>query len=185
VASLNEEAASLARLVEDLQEISISDAGELNLVIQPDDVGRLVRDSVNGLQTKAASKGLKVYADVPEDLPQADIDSHRIRQVLNNLLQNALAHTGPGGRIAVTVRQREKRIYVSVADNGEGIPAEDLPYVFERFYRVDKSRSRATGGSGLGLTIARRLVEAHGGNIEVESQPGRGSIFTFDIPLAA
>ncbi len=183
IASLNEEAATLARLVEDLQEISISDAGELNLIFQPDDVGRLVRETTNGLQAKATAKGLTINVDISEDLPQANIDSHRIRQVLNNLLENAIAHTASGGRITVTARQREGRIYVSVADNGEGIPAEDLPNIFERFYRVDKSRSRATGGSGLGLTIARRIVEAHGGRIEVESQMGYGSIFTFDIPM--
>jgi signal transduction histidine kinase len=185
VASLSEEAATLARLVEDLQEISISDAGELRLVVQPEDAGRLIKDTVNCLQTKAAAKELTLTADVPGDLPQVNIDSYRIRQVLNNLLENAMAHTPTGGRISVTTRQRENRIYVSVADTGEGIPAEDIPYIFERFYRVDKSRSRATGGSGLGLTIARRLVEAHGGTIQVESQVGRGSVFTFDIPLAA
>ena len=185
IASLNEEAATLARLINDLQDISISDAGELKLIVQPDDVGRLAKDAVTAIQPKAVAKNLAVTADVPPDLPPANIDSHRIRQVLNNLLENAVAHTGTGGRVTVTVRHRGERIYLSVADNGEGIPAADLPFIFERFYRVDKSRTRATGGSGLGLTITRRLVEAHGGTIEVESQPGRGSIFTFDVPLAA
>jgi signal transduction histidine kinase len=185
IASLNEEAATLARLVNDLQEVNITDAGELKLVVQPDDIGRLARDTVNAIQAKATAKNLAVTADVPAELPLVSIDSHRIRQVLNNLLDNAMAHTPAGGRVTVTVRQHGERISISVADNGEGIPAEDLPFIFERFYRVDKSRTRATGGSGLGLTIARRLVEAHGGAIEVESQPGRGSIFTFDIPLAA
>jgi signal transduction histidine kinase len=184
VASLSEEATALARLIDDLQEISISDAGELKLIFQPEDIGRLVKDTANCLQAKAAVKGLTLTADVPEDLPQANIDAHRIRQVLNNLLENAVVHTPGGGRINVTARQRTNRIYISVADTGEGIPAQDVPYIFERFYRVDKSRSRATGGSGLGLTIARRLVEAHGGTIEVESQVGRGSVFTFDIPQA-
>jgi signal transduction histidine kinase len=184
VASLSEEAATLARLVDDLQEISLSDAGELKLITTPDDIGRLIRDAVNALQAKAAAKGLTLSTDLPDGLPQVNIDSQRIRQVLNNLLANAVAHTGPGGRVTVAARLREGRVYVSVVDTGEGIPAEDLPYIFERFYRVDKSRARATGGSGLGLTIARRLVEAHGGTIEVESQPGRGSIFTFNLPLA-
>jgi signal transduction histidine kinase len=184
VSSLSEEANTLARLVEDLQEISISDAGELRLIVQPEDIGRLIKDTANCLQAKSAVKGLTLTTDVPEDLPQANIDSHRIRQVLNNLLENAVAHTPREGQISVTARQRGNRIYISVADTGEGIPAEDIPYIFERFYRVDKSRSRATGGSGLGLTIARRLVEAHGGAIEVQSQVGRGSVFTFNIPLA-
>jgi signal transduction histidine kinase len=183
IASLSEEAATLARLVDDLQEISLSDAGELKLVTGPDDIGRLVKDAINALQTRAADKKLMLIADLPEDLPQVNMDSQRIRQVLNNLLANALAHTGPGGRVTAMARQREGRIYVSVVDTGEGIPPEDLPYIFERFYRVDKSRTRSTGGSGLGLTIARRLVEAHGGTIEVESQPGHGSIFTFNLPI--
>jgi signal transduction histidine kinase len=184
VASLSEEASTLARLVDDLQELSLYDAGELKLITGPDDIGRLVRDALNAMQSRAIAKGLTLSADIPASLPQANIDSQRIRQVLNNLLANAMAHSGPGGRVTVTVWQWEGRIYVSVADTGEGIPAEDLPYIFERFYRVDKSRTRSTGGSGLGLTIARRLVEAHGGTIEVESQPGRGSIFTFNVPGA-
>ncbi len=184
VASLSEEATTLARLVDDLQELSLADAGELKLVTGPDDIGRLARDAVNALQAGAATRGLTIAADVPAGLPAVNIDSQRIRQVLNNLLANAVAHTGPGGRVTLTARHREGRIYVSVADTGEGIPAEDLPYIFERFYRVDKSRTRSTGGSGLGLTIARRLVEAHGGTIEVESQPGHGSIFTFNLPTA-
>ncbi|OGO41144.1 MAG: hypothetical protein A2137_06120 [Chloroflexi bacterium RBG_16_58_8] len=184
IRSLSEESATLSRLVNDLQELSLSDAGELKLVIQPDDLTRLVRESVTALQAKAAAKGLTLAADLPEALPEVNIDSHRIRQVLYNLLENAVAHTPAGGRITVTARQREKSLYVSVADTGEGIPAEDLPMIFERFYRVDKSRTRATGGSGLGLTIAKRLVEAHGGTIEVRSQPGQGSAFTFNLLLA-
>jgi two-component system sensor histidine kinase BaeS len=103
---------------------------------------------------------------------------------LHNLLNNALSHTPKGGAITVRARQRDNQVEVSVADTGEGIPSEDLPYIFERFYRVDKSRSRATGGSGLGLTIARRLVEVHGGRIEVQSELGKGSCFTFTLPVS-
>jgi len=102
---------------------------------------------------------------------------------LSNLLENAVAHTDKGGRIAISAGQREKQIEVSVSDTGEGIPAKDLPFIFERFYRVDRSRTRKTGGSGLGLTIAKRLVEAHGGTIDARSEPGKGSIFTFTIPI--
>jgi signal transduction histidine kinase len=104
--------------------------------------------------------------------------------VLRNLLENAMVHTGAGGTITVAARQREDGIEVAVSDTGEGIPPEDLPNVFERFYRVDKSRARATGGSGLGLTIAKRLIEAHGSNIEAYSEPGKGSRFTFTLPIA-
>jgi len=103
---------------------------------------------------------------------------------LRNLLDNALAHTAKGGTVTVTARQEGNWMEVAVIDAGEGVPPEDLPYVFERFYRVDKSRSRATGGSGLGLTIAKRLVEAHGGKIEVQSELGKGSRFTFTLPVS-
>jgi signal transduction histidine kinase len=136
------------------------------------------------LQVQATTKGLSVSVDLPDTLPAVNIDSHRISQVLRNLLENALAHTAEGGTISVTARQQERWVEVSVIDTGEGIPAEDLPNIFERFYRVDKSRARATGGSGLGLTIARRLVEAHGGTITAESELGKGSRFSFTVPIA-
>jgi signal transduction histidine kinase len=113
-----------------------------------------------------------------------NIDSYQISQVLRNLLDNAVAHTAKGDSITVTAEQQGKWIEVAVTDTGEGIPAEDLPNIFERFYRVDKSRARATGGSGLGLTIAKRLVEAHGGQIEAQSELGKGSRFTFTIPIS-
>ncbi len=113
-----------------------------------------------------------------------NIDSHRISQVLRNLLENAVAHTAKGDSITVSVRPQAEWLEVAVTDTGGGIPAEDLPYIFERLYRVDKSRARATGGSGLGLTIAKRLVEAHSGRIEVQSERGKGSRFIFIIPRA-
>jgi signal transduction histidine kinase len=103
---------------------------------------------------------------------------------LRNLLENGLTHTPPGGKIAVAAHANDEWVEVKVQDTGTGIAAEDLPYVFERFYRADKSRSRATGGAGLGLAIARQLVEAHGGWIEVESEVGQGTQFTFTLPVA-
>jgi signal transduction histidine kinase len=183
IRSLNEEASSLSRLVDDLQEVSLADAGEIKLIIQPEEISRLIHEVVIALQPKATGRGLTIAAKLPAGLPLLNIDSHRIKQVLHNLLENAIAHTDRGGSITVTAREQDNHVFVSVADTGEGIPEKDLPLIFERFYRVDKSRARATGGSGLGLTIARRLVEAHGGTIEVQSQPGRGSIFTFAIPV--
>jgi signal transduction histidine kinase len=181
--SLSEEAASLARLVDDLQELSMADAGELKLVFQPDDISRLIKDTVIALQTEAAARKVILSADLPPALPEVNIDSYRIKQVLYNLLDNAVVHTGPEGRVMVKAWEDGDWVYVSVADTGEGIPAEDLPFIFERFYRVDKSRTRATGGTGLGLTIAKRLVEAHGGTIDVRSRPGQGTIFTFSVPV--
>lgn len=181
--SLNDEASTLSRLIDDLQELSLADAGELKLVKQPEDISGLIEETVTVLKGKASAKGLKISAELPDELPKVNMDSHRIRQVLLNLLDNAVAHTGKKGKITVTARHEGDSLHVSVADTGEGIPAEDLPMIFERFYRVDKSRARATGGSGLGLTISKRLVEAHGGSIDVESQTGEGSTFTFILPV--
>jgi signal transduction histidine kinase len=184
IRSLDEEAALLSRLVDDLQELSLAEAGELKLNRQPEDIGEVINRAVAAIQVQAQGKGISVVADLPEGLSPCDIDLQRIGQVLRNFLENAIAHTGNGGRITVAAEKQDKRVKVSVTDTGEGIPAEDLPYIFERFYRVDKSRTRATGGSGLGLTIARRLVEAHGGKIEVQSEVGKGSRFTFTIPAS-
>jgi signal transduction histidine kinase len=185
IRSLDEEATSLSRLVEDLQELSLADAGELKLVRQPADISSLIREAIAALQTKAATKGLEISFDLPEKLTPLNIDSYRFKQILHNLLDNAVSHAGNKGRVTVKAWQQENQINISVADTGEGIPVEELPRIFERFYRVDKSRTRATGGSGLGLTITKRLVEAHGGEIKVESEPGKGSTFTFSIPVPA
>ena len=181
---LDEEAALLARLVDDLQELSLAEAGDLKLNRRVVDVADLVRQAVAARQAQAKTRGVSVSADVPEGLPAVNIDSHRVNQVLRNLLENAVAHTPEGGSVSVTAREEGGWMEVSVSDTGEGIPAADLPHIFERLYRVDKSRTRATGGSGLGLTIARRLVEAHGGRIAVRSEPGSGSCFTFTVPVA-
>jgi signal transduction histidine kinase len=181
---LNEEASTLSRLINDLQELSLSDAGELKMETRPEDISGLIRQAVTALLPKANAKGLTVETDLPVEIPPVNIDSHRIKQVLQNLLQNALTHTGQGGKISVSAGQSDKLVSVSVTDNGEGISPEDLPMIFERFYRVDKSRTRSTGGSGLGLTIAKRIVEAHGGTIEAASQLGQGSTFSFTLPVA-
>jgi signal transduction histidine kinase len=182
ISSLNEEAVLLSRLVDDLQELSLAEAGELKLNRQTEDIARLIEQAVVAQQTQAATKGISVSADLPDKLPPVSIDPYRIGQVLRNLLENAIAHTGTGGTITVSARQQGNYIEVAVVDTGEGIPPEDLPNIFERFYRVDKSRARATGGSGLGLTITKRLVEVHGGKIEAHSEPGKGSRFSFTIP---
>ncbi len=184
IRSLDEEAALLSRLVDDLQELSLAEAGELKLVCQAENIGELIKQTVGGLQAQATTKGLSVSVDLPDRLPAVNIDSPRISQVLRNLLENALAHTAEGDAITVIAAQQGNWVEVSVVDTGEGIPAEDLPNIFERFYRVDKSRARTTGGSGLGLTIAKRLVEAHGGTIQAQSEQGKGSRFSFTVPIA-
>jgi len=182
IRSLDEEAALLSRLVDDLQELSLAEAGELKLVCQAEDIGELIKQTVDGAKAQAMAKGVSVSIDLPDKLPLVNIDSHRISQVLRNLLENAVAHTAKGDAITVSAKQQENYVEVAVNDTGEGIPVEGLPNIFERFYRVDKSRARVTGGTGLGLTIAKRLIEAHGGKIEVESELGKGSRFSFTIP---
>jgi signal transduction histidine kinase len=184
IRSLYEEASLLSRLVDDLQELSLAEAGELKLVRRVEDIGELIRQAAAAVEAKERTKGLSLAVELPENLPPVNIDSRRIGEVLRNLLENAVAHTGKGDTITVAARQMDRLVEISVTDTGEGIPVKELPNIFERFYRVDKSRTRATGGSGLGLTIAKRLVEAHGGRIEVQSEPGKGSRFAFNIPVA-
>jgi len=182
--SLDEEAILLSRLVDDLQELSLAEAGELKLVCRASDITELIKQTVAVVQAQAVTKGVSLSIDVTDKLPPANIDPHRISQVVRNLLENAVAHSAKGDAITVTASRKDDYLEVSVTDTGEGIPGEDLPNIFERFYRVDKSRARATGGSGLGLTITKRLVEAHGGKIEARSEPGEGSRFTFTLPLS-
>ena len=181
---LDEEATLLSRLVDDLQELSLAEAGELKLVCHTEDIANLINQTVSTTQAKAIVKGVSISTELSDKLPPVNIDSHRISQVLRNLLENAMTYTAAGGVVTVAATQQDNRVEVSVTDTGEGIPAEELSNIFERFYRVDKSRARATGGSGLGLTIARRLVEAHGGEIKVHSEPGNGSCFSFTIPVS-
>lgn len=184
IRSLDEEAMLLSRLVDDLQKLSLLEAGELRLNRQAEDITRLIKQAVAARQAQTAAKGLSLSIDLADGLPAVNIDYQRISQVLGDLLENAVAHTNRGGSVTVEAWQQGSQIKVSVVDTGEGIPAKDLPNIFERFYRVDKSRTRATGGSGLGLTIAKRLVEAHGGRIEVQSKLRKGSRFTFTLPVS-
>jgi signal transduction histidine kinase len=185
VTRLQEELALLKRLVEDLRMLSLAEAGELQLEVQPVDVGQLVQTAVERVRSAAQEKGVSLTSELPEGLPAVAGDAQRLSQVLSNLMSNALRHTPPGGRIAVVARQVDGQdVRIAVLDNGEGIPAGELPRVFERFYRTDHARGRDTGGSGLGLAIARSLVEAHGGRIWAESVEGEGSTFAFSLPVA-
>jgi signal transduction histidine kinase len=184
IRSLDEEARLLSRLVNELQELSLAEAGELKLVYQAEDIVDLVKQAVSPWQPQLMAGEISLSVNLPDSLPLVNIDWQRVNQVLHNILENAVAHTPRGGAIDVAVSEKGKWVEVSVSDTGEGIPAEDLPHIFERFYRVDKSRARATGGSGLGLTIAKRLVEAHGGAITVQSKVGEGSRFSFTLPIA-
>ena len=181
--SIYEESILLSRLIDDLQDLTLAEAGKLKMVRQSEDITQLIEQTALNIHPITKAHGLTVNIDLVNQLPPCDIDSQRIGQVMRILLDNAVAHTNKGGKIDITAEHKDNFVEVSISDTGEGIPESDLPYIFERFYRVDKSRARATGGQGLGLTIARRLVEAHGGNIEVQSEQGKGSRFAFTIPV--
>jgi signal transduction histidine kinase len=184
IGSLHEETMLLSRLIDDLQDLTLVESGKLNMIKQPEDVKAIIFQAFDVMQSRAQSSGLSIKMDVPEELPLCMIDQHRISQVLKNLIANAIIHTPKGGTITVSARKLDNWIEISVTDTGHGISQEDLPNIFERFYRADKSRTRETGGTGLGLTITRRLVEAHGGEINVDSEPGKGSRFYFTIPVS-
>ncbi len=178
VASLHEEVMLLARLVADLRTLSLADAGQLELRREPVDLTVIARRVVEAMRSHAEDKGVALALDAQPGAPSVSADTDRVVQVLENLLSNAIRHTPAGGRVGVRVSARDGQVRLTVADSGPGIPPEDMPHMFERFYRADRSRSRASGGSGLGLAIVRQLMEAMGGRVEVESQPGRGAAFT-------
>ena len=182
LASIRGEIQLLTRLIEDLQDLALVESGQMQLRLQSCDLGDLIRDACLAVNPQAQAKSIALEVDEACRLP-IQADAQRVSQVLCNLLVNAIAHTPTGGRIQIWARQAEGRVQVSVKDDGPGIAVEDQPYVFERFFRVDKSRARATGGVGLGLTITRRLIEAHQGEIEVISQAGEGAEFRFTLPL--
>ena len=185
VDSLYEETMLLTRLVDDLHELAQAEAGQLTLLRTTAALGDVVEQAVQILRPQADAKGVTLSVDLPLGLPEVDIDRERIGQVLRNLMNNALVHTHAGGKIVIAAKQDDGYVSVAVRDTGEGIPSEDLPHVFDRFYRADRSRARQTGGYGLGLAIVRQLVLAHGGTIAVESEPGKGSTFTFTAPVVA
>jgi len=177
----------LRGLVEDLSFLAETDAGMLQTHPRPVGLLDLVERARVRWQSQADAAGIVLtveWAGAGKDGPQVMADPMRIEQVLGNLLSNALRYTPPGGSVTVRVLASEEEAHVVVQDTGEGIPAADLPHIFERFYRADRSRSRSTGGRGLGLSIVRQVVEAHGGRVWVESQVGVGSTFGFSLPLA-
>ncbi len=183
VASIHEQTVLLSRLVADLRDLALAEAGQLHLDLQPVDLASLVDRVIEGFEAQAIDKGISLKVNVPADSPQINGDEQRLNQVLFNLISNALRHTPSGGTITTVGEIKEDRVVIKVQDTGSGIPPEDLPHVFERFYRADRSRARTSGGSGLGLTIAKQIIEAHDGQIWVQSWLGAGSTFAFSLPV--
>ena len=182
---IHTEADRLNRLVDDLQELSRVEARAYQLDIRPVDVSTLARTVTKRLAPHSESKRISLDLELAPDLARILADEDRAVQVLTNLTGNALQYTPEGGRITISAKRIDNEVQISVSDTGVGIPPEHLSHIFDRFYRVDKSRSRQSGGgSGIGLTIARALVEAHGGRIWAESAgEGQGSTFGFTIPV--
>lgn len=175
----------LERLIDDLLELNRVEAGVYELHRQPVAVPELVRSTVERLDLQFREKGVHLVQQVPADLPRVMVDVGRIGQVLVNLLGNALQYTPAGGTVTISALREKDFVLIRITDTGIGIAPEDLPHIFERFYRADRSRARSSGGSGIGLTIAKLLAEAHGGFIRAESAGlGKGSTFTLGLPIA-
>jgi len=181
--TIHKQALNLAHLVEDLRVLVEAESPDFRLDRRPHSVNELVMASVEAFRPRAEAEGVTLVADVDREVPNVELDRTRIEQVVGNLLDNAIRHTVREGKVTVSTRTDASSLTVTVADSGEGISPEALPDIFERLYRVDPSRARTTGGAGLGLTIAKQLVEAHGGEIRAESDPGKGSRFSFRLPL--
>jgi signal transduction histidine kinase len=177
----------LSRLVEQLLDLSRLESGDVPMDPRPMEIAPLVDQVIGEVQVAASGPNASVPRPrnlVPAGLPKVMADAERVHQVLYNLLDNAVKFTPPAGEVTVTAAVAGDRVEVTVTDTGTGIPADRLPFVFERFYRADPARARGTGGTGIGLAIVRSVVEAHGGTVRAESEAGVGSAFTFDLPLA-
>jgi len=168
----------LARLVDDLRTLANAESGTLNLKKEPTDLAILIQDVVRSFSTDAQDRHVALVVDAPADLPLIAVDPLRIREVIANVISNALHHTPAGGTVSIAAQVRNEQMAVTVTDTGSGIGPEELPKVFERFYKGRSSR-----GSGLGLTIAKNLVSAHGGAIRAESAAGSGTTVSFTLPL--
>ena len=182
IAPIYEETLHLGRLIDDLRDLALAEAGELRLNKEPTDLVALV-NQVTEMVSSSLEWGPKLHVKVDHSLPKVSLDPKRIRQVMANILSNALRHTPATGEIWVEILQEGGEVELRVTDSGPGIPPEDLPHLFERFYRGDQARSRSEGGSGLGLAIAKQWVEAHGGRIWAENNEQTGARFVVRLPL--
>ncbi len=171
----------LKKLVDDLHDLARAEAGQLDLEKEPILIDDLIHATLESIQYRLEKSEVNIEVNFSEEV-MVNVDPKRVQQVLRNLIDNAITYSDEGGKIEIDRRVSQDQVQLKVIDNGEGIPEEDIPYVFDRFYRVDSSRSRETGGTGLGLTIAKEIVEAHGGKIEAESTKGEGTSITVHLP---
>ena len=184
IEKIGRNAARLDTLSRDLLAISRIESGELRMTFAPFSLRLLIEEVADALEPIAEAKGVAVVSRLPRDLPPVAGDREQLRQVLVNLVDNAIKYNGEGGRVEVSARVTpDETVRVAVVDDGIGIPAVEIPRLTERFYRVDRSRSRAQGGTGLGLAIVKHILEAHGHRLRIESQPDYGSAFSFELPI--
>ncbi|HEX5690692.1 MAG TPA: ATP-binding protein, partial [Roseiflexaceae bacterium] len=200
LATMRGQIGHLSGLIDDLFELAQIDAGALRLELQRASLNDLISDALEGLRPQASARGVQLQGQISPDIGRVLVAPQKIERVLYNLVTNAIRHTPSDGVVTISAssefsgvgsqspavsRETQNWVLIEVTDTGEGIAAEDLPRIFDRFYRGEKSRSRATGGAGLGLAIARGIVEAHGGSIWAESDPGNGARFRFTLPRSA
>ncbi len=181
--TLHQQVLHLTHLVEDLRLLALAEAGSLRLNRKPDQLADVLRAVSTAFRPRAEAKGVTITLDLADNYPVVSMDRSRVQQVVQNLVENAILHTPEGGAISIAAAVVGDALRVTMADTGGGIPADDLEHVFDRFYRVDPARARATGGAGLGLTIAKQLIEAHEGRMWAESTFGEGSRFIFELPI--
>ena len=179
---MEDEVDSLTQLVEELLELSRIESGQAPLRVDAMPAEEIIRSGAERLRPQAERLNVDLILELPADLSDVLVDASRVRQVVTNLVHNAIKFTPAGGRIVVSAKSDEDRVTITVQDNGVGIPADDLPRIFERFYKTDRARSG--DGTGLGLAIAKHVIQAHGGEIWAESVEGRGSTFYFTLPVA-
>ncbi|MDO8426880.1 MAG: ATP-binding protein [Deltaproteobacteria bacterium] len=178
---IDRHATRMSRLIDDLLTLSKLESHQMEIVSEPVDIKEILLSTKTGFEKQARDKGIKITSRIPEGLPKALGDRDRLEQVVVNLLDNAIKYTPPGGGVSLSACASKGDIRVDVKDTGIGFPPSDIPRIFERFYRVDKARSRDLGGTGLGLAIVKHIIQGHNGRLHVESAPGKGSTFSFSL----
>lgn len=182
---IDRHATRMARLIDDLLILSRLESHQMTIVSAPVDIKEMILSTIPGFEKQARDKGITLSVEMPDKLPKALGDRDRLEQVVVNILDNAIKYTASGGSVRISASRSDGHVRVDVKDTGIGIPADDIPRIFERFYRVDKARSRELGGTGLGLAIVKHIIQGHNGKLNVESTPGRGSVFSFMIKSCA
>jgi two-component system phosphate regulon sensor histidine kinase PhoR len=174
----------LAKIIDDLLDLSKIESGKINITFLPTDISNIIKRTISIIENQAKVKLISIHLSIPEQIPQILADETRISQVFLNLLDNAIKYTPNNGIVTISVEQKNKFVQISIKDTGIGIPEKDISRLFERFYRVDKARSRELGGTGLGLSIAKHIIQSHGGEISVQSEEGNGATFSLTVPIA-